>query len=107
MQNQISSGINLSAVYVHTNVDLEEGSFQTNLVRFVANIDLSPFLSISNNIQFDDLSKKLSMNNRFRYIITPGSDVFVVYNHNWLELEDRFRTTSNTEVIKVRYTHRF
>ena len=104
---RISSGINLSAVYVHTRVDLEEGHFQTKLVRFIGNFDLTPFLSISSNIQYDDLSQKLGMNNRFRYTITPGSDIFIVYNHNWMDIENRFRTTSNTEVMKARYTHRF
>ncbi len=104
---RVTPGINLSAVYVHTRVDLEEGAFQTNLVRFVGNIDLTPFLSLSSNIQYDDLSQRLGMNNRFRYTITPGSDIFIVYNHNWVELGDRFQTTSNAEVMKARYTHRF
>ena len=104
---RVSPGVNLSAVYVHTQVNLDEGRFDTNLFRLIGNIDLTPFISISSNIQYDDLSQKLGMNNRFRYTITPGSDIFIVYNHNWVDIENRFRTTSNTEVMKARYTHRF
>ncbi len=100
-------GINLSGVYVHTRVRLAEGDFNTNLVRFVGNFDLTPFVSFSANIQYDDLSKRLGMNNRFRYTITPGSDIFLVYNHNWVDVLERLQTTSNVAIMKVTYTHRF
>ena len=100
-------GINLTTSYIRTNVDLREGEFNTNLIRFIGNVDLTPFISFSSNIQFDDLSEVLGMNNRFRYTLTPGSDIFLVYNHNWIDDMDRFRTTSNTAVLKATFTHRF
>jgi hypothetical protein len=81
--------------------------FQTNLVRFIGNYDITPFVSFSLNLQYDDLSQVIGMNNRFRYTLTPGSDLFLVYNHNWIDWEDRFRTTSNTAILKATYTHRF
>ncbi len=101
------SGINLTTEYSYTDANLSEGNFDTNLIRFIGNFDFTPFISFSNNIQFDDLSKKLGWNSRFRYTITPGSDIFLVYNHNWIDDEDRFRTTSNTGVMKAAFTHRF
>lgn len=100
-------GLNISAVYVYTNVNLLEGDFQTNLLRFIGNYDISPFISFSLNVQYDDLSEVVGLNSRFRYTITPGSDLFLVYNHNWIDWEDRYRTTSNTAILKATYTHRF
>ncbi len=100
-------GINISGVFVHTDVDLQEGEFNTNLFRVIANFDLTPFISFSANLQYDDLSKLMGMNNRFRYTITPGSDVFIVYNHNWIDDSDRFRTVSNASIVKTSFTHRF
>lgn len=100
-------GINLSGVYQHTRVRLSEGDFNTNLFRFVGNFDFTPFISLSANIQYDDVSKRIGMNNRFRYTITPGSDIFLVYNHNWVDILGRFQTASNVGVMKVTYTHRF
>ena len=100
-------GINLTAQYIHNNIDLAEGNFNTNLIRFIGNFDFTPFISFSTNVQYDDLSERLGLNSRFRYTLTPGSDIFLVYNHNWLEDEDRFRTTSNTGVVKATFTHRF
>ena len=100
-------GINISAEYIHTDVDLAEGAFDAKLMRFIANFDLTPFISFTTNIQYDDLSKRMGMNNRFRYTVTPGSDIFLVYNHNWIDEELGFRTTSNTGILKATYTHRF
>ena len=100
-------GINLSTVYIHTRVDLKEGAFNTNLFRIIGNIDLTPFISFAGKIQYDDVSKRLGLNSRFRYTVTPGSDIFLVYNHNWVNELDRFHTTSNVAVMKASYTHRF
>ena len=40
-------GINLNFGYIHSKVSLIEGNFKTNLVRFLADFDLSPFISFS------------------------------------------------------------
>ena len=37
--------MNLSLGYIHSNVKLYEGSFKTNLIRFLGDFDLSPFIS--------------------------------------------------------------
>ena len=60
--------MNLSLGYIHSNVKLNEGNFKTNLIRFLGDFDLSPFISFSSNIQYDDISKRIGMNNRFKYI---------------------------------------
>jgi hypothetical protein len=102
-------GLELTPEYVRTNVDLAEGNFSTNLFRFEANMDFTNSLFFTTNIQFDNLSNLLATNNRLRWIITPGSDLYLVYNHNWLESEqfDRFQTLQRSGAIKVSYTHRF
>ena len=100
------SGINLSIGYIHSNVELNEGNFKTNLFRFLGDFDFSPFISFSSNIQYDDVSERLGMNNRFRYTIVPGSDIYFVYNHNWINQEGKFNTTSNIGITKITYTHR-
>ena len=100
-------GINVNFGYIHSKIDLKEGNFKTNLIRFLADFDITPFISFSSNVQFDDISRQIGMNNRFKYTITPGSDIYFVYNHNWIEEEDKFITTSNMGASKITYTHRF
>ena len=101
------SGFNISFGYDHSIVKLNEGDFKTNLIRFIGDFDFSPFTSFSSNIQFDDVSEVIGMNNRFRHTIVPGSDIYLVYNHNWINLENKFKTISNIGVTKITYTHRF
>ena len=43
-------GINLNLGYIHSKVNLNEGNFKTNLIRFLGGFDLSPFISFSSNI---------------------------------------------------------
>jgi len=40
---------------------------------------------------------------RFRWILTPGSDFYVVYNHNWLDdpVRSRFVTLDRRAASKV------
>lgn len=102
-------GLELTPEYVRTNVDLKEGNFSTDLFRFEASMDFTNSLFFTTNIQFDNLSDLLATNNRLRWIITPGSDLYLVYNHNWLQSEqfDRFQTLQRSGAIKISYTHRF
>lgn len=103
------AGLELNPEYIRTNLDLAEGDFSTDLFRFEANMDFTNSLFFTTNIQFDNLSDLLATNNRLRWIITPGSDLYLVYNHNWLDDDqlDRFRTLQRSGTIKVSYTHRF
>ena len=94
-------------LYSHNVVKLDEGDFETDLVRFTGNFDLTPELSFSANIQYDNVSRELGMNNRVRWIITPGSDIYLVYNHNWFDLMERFVEFRRSLALKVNYTARF
>jgi len=101
------AGFELAPEYIHTDVDLEEGAFSTDLARFQGTLDLTTALLFSATVQYDNVSDLLGMNTRLRWIITPGSDLYLVYNHNWLEQDSRLATRQRTATIKASYTHRF
>jgi hypothetical protein len=90
-------------------IDLAEGSFASNVFRGVADTQFSPFMAIVNIIQFDTMSRVFGWQSRYRWILTPGNDLYVVYTHNWLEdpVRDRFATLDRRAASKVLYTHRF
>ena len=103
-------GINLGSVYRHTKVTAENSGFDTNLFQIDLGFDFTPDISLSSNIQFDDVTEILGTNTRFRWIITPGTDIFFIYNHNWLNnpaLDKRFFTIQQGGAMKVGYTYRF
>lgn len=100
-------GVDLNPEYIRNEVNLEEGSFSTDLFRFEGNYDFTTSLFLSSTIQYDNLSELIGLNMRLRWIITPGSDLYFVYNHNWIDRDNRFITLQNTATAKVRYTYRF
>ena len=90
-------------------VDLDEGRFETRLFRVVPELQFSPWVACVNNIQFDTQSAVLGWQSRFRWIIKPGSDLYLVYTQNWVDdpLQDRLSTLDRRAASKVLYTHRF
>jgi hypothetical protein len=106
-------GISLETEYEWNSVSLPEGDFTTNVVRADAKWQMSPWMSFTNNLQYDDVSEVVGLFSKFRWIITPGSELFLVYTHNWLNtgegLFDRFRveTLSRGATTKINYTYRF
>ena len=90
-------------------IDLPEGDFTTRLYRVVGETQFSPFMALVNNIQYDTQSAVIGWQSRFRWIVTPGNDLYVVYTHNWLDdpLLDRFATLDKRVASKILYTYRF
>jgi hypothetical protein len=89
-------------------VRLVEGAFSTRVFRSVANVQFSPWVSIGSNLQYDSESGILGWQARFRWILRPGNDIYVVYTHNWQEFEaGPFRTFDHRAASKVVYTQRF
>ena len=104
-------GITLSTDFRHDAVDLPEGSFSTDLVRLSGAWHLSPWTSVTGNLQYDTVSEIVGLFTRLRWILTPGSDFFLVYTQNWqydpTVIRDRFVTLSRGATTKINYTHRF
>lgn len=90
-------------------VELHEGRFETRLLRVVPELQFSPWVSWVNNIQYDTQSAVLGWQSRFRWIVKPGSDLYLVYTHNWVDdpLQNRLSTLDRRAASKVLYTHRF
>jgi len=90
-------------------VSLAEGRFYTRLYRGISELQFTPFISWVNNVQYDSQSAVLGWQSRFRWIVRPGSDLYFVYVHNWLDdpLQRRFASLDRRASSKALYTHRF
>jgi hypothetical protein len=88
-------------------VELVEGNFSTKLLRAVINTQFSPFVSVSNNIQFDSVSRVVGWQSRFRWIVKPGNDIYIVMLNNWLDTGETMTTLDRSAAAKVVYTYRF
>ncbi len=90
-------------------VELPGDAFQTKVYRAAPELQFGPWLSWVNNAQYDTQSSVIGWQSRFRWILKPGNDVYVVYTRNWLDdpLQRRIYTLDQRAASKVLYTHRF
>jgi len=88
-------------------VTLDDGRFSTNVSRLSTNILFSPNVTLYSFLQYDNLSQNLGWQSRFRWILTPGNEILVVWNSRWFEPLERHELTESTARIKLRYNHRF
>jgi hypothetical protein len=105
-------GVSLRTEYELNQVRLAEGDFDTNLVRVSGSWNLSPLTSFTGNVQYDDITRMVGLFARARWIVRPGSDIFIVWTHNWQnEVERLMRpelvTISRGGAMKVNYSYRF
>jgi hypothetical protein len=92
----------------YNNVRLPGGSFITRLLRADVRTQFSPWMSLANNIQYDSVSRIVGWQMRYRWILRPGNDIFVVYTHNWRDsLDAGYQTIDRRGVTKAVYTWRF
>jgi hypothetical protein len=101
------AGLEISPSWERNWVDLAEGEFTTELLQLQGSWAVSPWSSLTTILQYDNVSSVLGLYARLRWIVRPGSDLYVVYTHNWLEELGRFSTLERTATTKVNYTHRF
>jgi hypothetical protein len=89
-------------------VDLKQGKFFTQLFSLQANYNFSPNISWANLVQYDNDSRILGFQTRFRWILQPGNDLFLVLNRGWFKtFEHEYVSSFDRGTIKLQYTFRF
>ena len=88
-------------------VDLPDTVFTTRILRALVNTQFGPFVSLANNLQYDSESRVLGWQVRFRWILTPGNDIYFVTLNNWLEDGSRYRVLDRSTSTKLVFTQRF
>jgi hypothetical protein len=90
---------------------LPEGDFIERLFQFKVVYAFTPDLILSYYAQYDNDSDNLGVNARLRWTVQPGTDFYVVWNHNWdhpVGAEDWWTLSpvSDQVIVKFRYTWR-
>jgi len=83
---------------------LPQGNFNENVYQLKADFFFSPDLGLMNYIQYDDVSKQLGASLRFRWQVSPGNEIYLVYNKNWerrWKPERRFIPLEERGVFKI------
>jgi hypothetical protein len=90
---------------------LPEGRFIARIFTSTVNYAVSPSLSLSNLIQYDNRSRNLGWQSRIRWTLQPGNDLFFAFNQGWIQDDEivgrRFRTADSKVSAKFQYSFRF
>jgi hypothetical protein len=86
--------------------DLPEGQFVQMVTGTRARINVSPDLQVSSYVQYDTESRSVGANTKLRWTLRPVSDLFVIYNHNLRQIENRWSRDSNELLVKFQYAFR-
>ena len=104
---RVSPHLFLGASWELNVIDLPVGEFDVHVGALKVNIAFSPRVSWNTLVQYDNQSDSIGINSRFRWIVKPGSDVFLVFNRGF-DVNDRHFHTASTEVTgKLVWTFRF
>ena len=74
---------------------LTQGNFDLTLIGTKVRLNLSPNLQINGFLQYDTGDRTFGTNTRLRWTFNPRGDLFVIYDHNLQQIEDRWRSDSN------------
>jgi hypothetical protein len=102
--------LNVSFSTNQTFARLPQGNFVARIVSTQINITASPFLSVSNLVQYDNQSRNLAWQSRVRWILQPGNDLFFVFNQGWIQDPAggyQFTAQDSKVSAKLQYTFRF
>ncbi|HYV92321.1 MAG TPA: DUF5916 domain-containing protein [Chitinophagales bacterium] len=93
----ISKHLNLKIDYLFTHIsfpsqfsDDGDGKYFSHLIAANTTYSFNTQISLSSLIQYDDVSKVLGANFRFRYNPLEGTDLYIVYNPNINTTLDRY-----------------
>ncbi len=88
-------------------ISLDSGSFIANIYRANLNILFSPELTLYSYLQYDNLTESIGWQSRFRWIVSPGREIFLVWNSNTVNPLERFQPETYDMRFKIKYTLRF
>jgi hypothetical protein len=97
----------LALAYERNDVDLDDGDFVVHLASARINFLFTPMLSWTTLVQYDNVTDTIGINSRVRWIIRPGSELFVVLNQGLIVDHSRIRRGETEPRIKLSWTFRF
>ncbi len=86
---------------------IEAGSFAADLYRSKVQFNFSPDFTMSSIVQYDTEGDTVGTNTRLHWSITPSSNLYFVFNYNWIKLNEHWERESYESVAKIEYVFRF
>jgi|TARA_B110000483_G_scaffold226488_1_gene287189 hypothetical protein len=98
-----------STSYQLTKYEMPSETVFAREVEFDLNIAFNSKVSLTSTIEYDNIRRQASFNNRLRWNIEPGQDLWVVFNQGLVDQDEdyNFAVETTSAAFKLRYTLRF
>jgi hypothetical protein len=95
--------------YTTNRIDLDEGDFTTRILALKTNVAFNVKWAWINTLQHDNVSDRLGINSRLRFVPRLGREAFFVINYDFFVQEDelRFESAFRGFTFKFSYNFRF
>ena len=103
----LKAGLHFAAAFAMERDDasLPQGRFVTQLFSARLSYNRSPDVTLSNLVQYDSESRILGFQSRFRWILRPGRDLFLVISRGWFRRFDgQYLPSFDQGSVKLQYT---
>jgi hypothetical protein len=98
----------LSGQYQTNELRMPLRDFTTRVYAMTANVALNVHWAWLNVAQYDNVSGRLGLNSRLRWLPTPGQSAYLVVNYDWREdAFGSFQPFFAETTLKFNYTFRF
>jgi hypothetical protein len=99
----------VNALYQTNDVELPDGSFTARIYSLTGNVAFNVRWAWLNVLQYDNVSRRLGLNSRLRWLPVAGQSMYFVVNYDWREDPfdgelDRFQRETT---LKLSYTFRY
>jgi hypothetical protein len=102
-----STHLSLRLELERNDVELPEGDFVTQLLSARVDYSASPNVTWSNLVQYDSDSRILGFQSRFRWILRPGNDLFLVVSRGlYRRFDGDYLPSFDRGSAKLQYTFR-
>ena len=98
----------LSGIYGINKIDLPAGRFTVRNYALTANVAFNVHWAWLNVLQYDNVSGRLGVNSRLRWLPGEGQSMYFVVNYDWREDPfGNFRPNIAETTLKLNYTFRY
>ena len=102
-----STHVSLALQAERSDAQLPQGAFVAQVFSARLEYNASPNVTWSNLVQYDSDSRILGFQSRFRWILRPGNDLFLVVSRGWYRRFDGdYLPSFDTGSVKLQYTVR-
>ena len=97
----------LNLGYTTNKIDLDDADFTTRILALKANVAFNSKWAWINTLQHDNVTDRLGINSRLRFVPRLGREAFLVLNYDFFVAEENLRFESAFRGLSFKFSYNF